>query len=90
MSANDKVAATFHGRHLVRTNNGTMIHSDECPMIRGPKSRAQPWTWADHTPLETVHRAVIENNYRACRICKPVPDGREERFLQALRRDRYR
>lgn len=71
---------------LCRTNNGLMVHRSDCQIVHRPKARPVPWEWADTVPADHVQRAVAHLGYRACFFCKPLPDGRDARYREAIRR----
>lgn len=89
MTSSPDDAPILADRHLVRTNGGAMIHRDSCNYVAGRNgSKAVPWLWADKAPLEMVRRAVIQFGYRSCKVCMPLPDGRGQRFQDAINRVR--
>lgn len=66
-------------RGLVRTKNGTMIHSQDCHMAQ--RGYAKPWPWADTTSVGVLLAVVAEEDYRQCNRCRPL-DGLQRQVLR--------
>lgn len=57
-------------RGLVRTQDGLMIHHQDCHMAK--RGKATPWVWADTVSGQRLLDAVAQFRYRQCSRCRPL------------------